>query len=160
MVGNFGYCCIINLYNLFVMEIKVIRKTFTNESTIGELSINGKFFCYTLEDFDRDINKDGDLDDAGEAKVYGLTAIPKGTYKVILSFSNRFQKYLPEVLNVKGFEGIRIHAGNKAADSHGCILLGATKSNNFVGASVATMTKFMAELKKVEKTEKITLTIL
>jgi len=142
------------------MKIKLIRKTFTKESTIGELFINDTFFCYTLEDYDRDINKDGDLDDAGETKVYGLTAIPKGTYKVILSFSNRFKKYLPEVLNVKGFTGIRIHAGNKAADSHGCILLGTTKADNFIGASVAAMTKFIAELKKVEKTEKISLEIL
>lgn len=142
------------------MEIKVIRKTFTKESTIGEMFINGVFHCYTLEDYDRDSNKDGDLDDAGEAKVYGLTAIPRGIYKLVLSFSNRFQKYLPEIQNVKGFEGIRIHAGNKAADSHGCILLGTTKGTNFVGASVAAMTKFMAELKRVEKTEKITIEII
>jgi hypothetical protein len=141
------------------MEIKVIRKTFSKESTIGELHINGKFFCYTLEDFDRDSNKDGDLNDAGEAKVYGLTAIPRGKYNLVLSFSNRFQKYLPEIQNVAGFEGIRIHAGNKAADSHGCILLGTTKADNFVGASVAAMTKFMAELKKVEKKEKISIEI-
>lgn len=141
------------------MEILVKRTTFTKDSTIGELSINGKFFCYTLEDFDRDINKDGDLDDVGEAKVYGLTAIPKGTYKVVLSFSNRFQKYLPEIQNVKGFEGIRIHAGNKAEDSHGCILLGTTKGTNFIGASVLAMNKFMAELKIVEKKEKITIVV-
>lgn len=142
------------------MEIKVIRKTFTKESTIGEMFINGTFFCYTLEDYDRDSNKDGDLNDTGETKVYGLTAIPRGIYKLVLSFSNRFQKYLPEIQNVKGFEGIRIHAGNKAADSHGCILLGTTKGTDFVGASVAAMTKFMAELKRVEKTEKITIEII
>lgn len=142
------------------MEIKVIRKTFTEVSTIGELHINGTFFCYTLEDKDRDANKDGDLNDAGEAKVYGLTAIPRGKYNLVLSFSNRFQKYLPEIQKVPGFEGIRIHAGNKAEDSHGCILLGTTKGTNFIGASVAAMTKFMAELKRVEKTEKITIEII
>jgi hypothetical protein len=142
------------------MNIKVIRKTFTEVSTIGELYINDTFFCYTLEDKDRDINKDGDLKDAGETKVYGLTAIPRGTYNLVLSFSNRFQKYLPEIQKVEGFEGIRIHAGNKAEDSHGCILLGTTKGANFIGASVAAMTKFMAELKKVEKTEKITIQIM
>lgn len=141
------------------MQIKVVRKTFTKESTIGELFINDKFFCYTLEDYDRDSNKDGDIDDSGEAKVYGLTAIPRGKYNLVLSFSNRFQKYLPEIQNVKGFEGIRIHNGNTAAHSHGCLLLGTTKANNFVGASVAAMTKFMSELKKVEKTEKITIEI-
>jgi hypothetical protein len=141
------------------MEILVKRTTFTKDSTIGELSINGKFFCYTLEDYDRDINKDGDLDDVNEAKVYGLTAIPRGTYNLIISFSNRFQKYLPEIQKVAGFEGIRIHAGNKAEDSHGCILLGTTKGSNFVGASVLAMNKFMAELKRVEKKEKITIVI-
>jgi hypothetical protein len=142
------------------MKIKLVRKTFTKVSTIGELLINDVFFCYTLEDKDRDINKDGDLNDADETKVYGLTAIPKGIYNLVLSFSNRFKKYLPEIQNVKGFEGIRIHAGNKAEDSHGCILLGTTKAENFVGGSVLAMNKFMAELKRVEKKEKITIEII
>jgi hypothetical protein len=87
------------------MELKVIRKIFTNKSTIGELHINGKFFCYTLEDKDRYVEQGG-------KKEFGITAIPRGTYSVVLSFSNRFQKYLPEILNVPQFVGIRMHTGN------------------------------------------------
>lgn len=134
------------------MEIKVIRKTFSEESTIGDLLINGTFFCYTLEDKDRRL-------ETGGTKVFGVTAIPRGKYTVILSFSNRFQKYLPEILNVPGFAGIRIHTGNKASDSEGCILLGTTKSVNSIGMSKVAFEKFMSELKKVEKKEKITIEI-
>ena len=74
------------------MKLEVIRDTFTDKSTIGKLSLGGRFFCYTLEDFDRDLNKDGDLLDLGEAKVHSKTAIPRGTYKVQLTMSNRFKR--------------------------------------------------------------------
>ena len=133
------------------MEILIKREEFTKESTIGSMFIDGKFFCYTLEDYDRDLNKDGDLNDAGEAKVFGLTAIPKGKYKVIVDYSNRFKKTLPHILNVPGFEGVRIHNGNTAKDSEGCILIGSTKSKNFVGDSVNTLKKFLSLISK-EKT--------
>lgn len=96
------------------MKLQVVRETFTPKSTIGKLYIGGRFFCYTLEDVDRDKNKDGDLNDAGEQKVYGETAIPKGTYKVTLTMSNRFKVVMPLLSNVAGFEGIRIHTGNYA----------------------------------------------
>jgi hypothetical protein len=134
------------------MEITVARKEFTDNSTIGELSINGKFFCYTLEDKDRHL-------ESGGTKVWGVTCIPRGIYNLILSFSNRFQKYLPEILNVPQFEGIRIHNGNVASSSEGCILLGNTKSKDFVGNSVVTLNKFLAEIKAVEKKEKVVIKI-
>jgi hypothetical protein len=134
------------------MELKVIRKIFTNKSTIGELHINGKFFCYTLEDKDRYVEQGG-------KKEYGITAIPRGTYNVVLSFSNRFQKYLPEILNVPQFEGIRIHGGNSPESTNGCLLVGKIKMKDFIGESAKTFSAFMAELKKVEKREKITIEI-
>ena len=134
------------------MELKVIRKIFTNKSTIGELHINGKFFCYTLEDKDRYVEQGG-------KKEFGITAIPRGTYNVVLSFSNRFQKYLPEILNVPQFAGIRMHTGNKPEDTEGCILVGKIKMKDFIGESGKTFSAFMAELKKVEKKEKITIEI-
>jgi len=134
------------------MELKVIRKIFTNKSTIGELHINGKFFCYTLEDKDRYVEQGG-------VKEFGITAIPRGTYNVVLSFSNRFQKYLPEILNVPQFAGIRMHTGNKPEDTEGCILVGKIKMKDFIGESGKTFSAFMAELKKVEKKEKITIEI-
>lgn len=135
------------------MNLLLKREEFTNESTIGSLYINGKFFCYTLEDFDRDKNKDGDLNDAGETKVFGLTAIPRGKYKVIIDYSPTFKKSLPKVLNVPGFEGIRIHNGNTAAHSNGCILLGSSKSKNFVGNSVNTLKSFMSIIAKEKSVE-------
>ena len=115
--------------------------------TIGKLSIDGKPFCDVIEDVVRDKNKDGDLQDAGEAKVYGQTAIPYGTYKVQLTMSNRFKKVLPLLLNVPEFEGIRIHAGNTAEDSHGCLLVGENKQKGKVINSAVTMEKLMAILK-------------
>lgn len=132
------------------MELKLKRTKLADTYTLGELFIDNKFFCYTVEDKVRDTNSDGDLDDSGETKVYGETAIPSGTYKVILSMSNRFKKLMPEVLNVKGFEGIRIHAGNTALDSHGCIIVGLTKSLNGVASSRNAFVKLMATLDGVK----------
>ena len=106
------------------MKIEVKRTAFNETNTLGEMSIDGVHFCYTVEDKVRDYNNDGDLDDKGEEKVYGETAIPRGDYKVILSESTRFKRILPEIQNVKGFAGIRIHNGNGAIDSHGCIIVG------------------------------------
>ena len=137
------------------MQIKLVRKEFTNKSTIGELSIDGTFLCYTLEDVVRDKNNDGDLDDKGETKVYGQTAIPKGKYEVIINYSERFKQQMPLLLNVKGFEGIRIHKGNTDVDTHGCILLGKSKSKDFIGLSNLAYNDFMNILKKATKNEKI-----
>ncbi len=134
------------------MEIQVKRKIFTNKSTVGELSINGNFFCFTLEDVDRYL-------ESGNKKIYSKTAIPRGTYNLVLSFSNRFKKYLPEIQNVPQFTGIRMHTGNKPEDTEGCILVGKIKMKDFVGESAKTFSAFMAELRKVEKKEKITITI-
>ena len=137
------------------MNLKLTRKEFTTESTIGQLEIDGNFFCYTLEDVVRDKNNDGDLDDKGEEKVYGKTAIPKGKYEVIINYSERFKQQMPLLLNVKGFEGIRIHKGNSAVDTHGCILLGKSKSKDFIGMSNLAYNEFMTALKKATKGEKI-----
>jgi len=132
------------------MEIKVVRKEFTEKSTIGELFIDNNFFCYTLEDKVRAET---------EAKVYGQTAIPKGKYEVIINYSNRFKQQMPLLLNVKGFEGIRIHKGNTDVDTHGCLLLGKSKSKDFIGLSNLAYNEFMMMLKKATKGEKITIEI-
>jgi hypothetical protein len=98
--------------------------------------------------------------EAGGQKVHGLTAIPRGKYTLVNSFSNRFQKYLPEILNVPGFAGIRIHPGNKAEDSEGCILVGTTKGVDFIGNSRNAFASLHSKIKAVEKKEKITIEIL
>lgn len=143
------------------MKIQVKRVALKDTYTIGKMSINGVYECDTLEDVVRDLNKDGDLDDAGETKVYGETAIPFGTYKVVLSYSNRFQRVLPEILGVKGFEGIRIHGGNTAKDTHGCILVGKNTEVGKVTQSQDTLTKLFGKIDKaVMNKEKITIEII
>ena len=132
------------------MEILVERKWLKPTYTIGIFSINGKKFCNTLEDKVRDYNKDGDLDDPGETKVYGETAIPYGKYKVILSYSPKFKRIMPRVLNVKHFDGILIHNGVTNKNTLGCILIG---DNSEVGK--LSNGKFYLEklIKLLEETE-------
>ena|SRR3990167_2270494 len=129
------------------------RDHFTTISTIGSLFIDGEFFCYGLEDVDRDLNKDGDIDDVGETKVFGETAIPSGVYTVILSMSKRFKRLLPEILNVKGFSGVRIHSGNNASHSHGCILVGYQRGDDFIGTSKQAEKDLVAKLKEFSELE-------
>lgn len=141
------------------MELKLIRKEYTENSTIGELFVDGVKECFTIEDKDRKLHCDMSEAEIAKIKVHSKTAIPTGRYKVVISYSNRFQKYLPEVIGVKGFAGIRIHPGNTAADSEGCILPGSTKAPDFVGNSRSAFNALFAKMKKVEKTEKIYLTV-
>ncbi len=141
------------------MELRVKRTDFTDESTIGELYINDKLAMYTLEDFDRGLKDDMPIEGIQAIKVHSLTAIPTGRYQLVMSFSNRFQKYLPEILGVKGFAGIRMHTGNKAADSEGCILVGKTKTKNFISGSKIAFEGLLKEIQRVEKKEKIYITV-
>jgi hypothetical protein len=108
------------------LKLTLIRDIFTEQSTTGKLLVDGKFFCYTLEDFVRP---------QGAKKVYGKTAIPAGIYLIDITWSNRFKRWLPLLLNVPGFAGIRIHPGNTAADTEGCILVGASRSMDRVTES-------------------------
>lgn len=109
------------------MEIKVVRRYRAPGYTIGTMFVDGKRFSDTMEDRDRDANRDGDLNDAGEAKVYAQTAIPYGRYPVVLSYAPKFKRALPWVQNVPHFEGVMIHRGATADDSAGCILVGENK---------------------------------
>ena len=123
------------------MDLKIVRKFKGNKYTIGDFYINGVKICNTCEDPVRvlfDKNNDGDFDDAGEGKIYGDTAIPAGKYEVIITYSNRFKKHLPLLLNVPGYEGIRIHPGNSAVDTHGCLLPGI----NDITGKVTQSTKY------------------
>jgi hypothetical protein len=111
---------------LLTLDRKYPKPTYT----VGLLSVGNKFFGNTLEDVVRDLNHDGDLNDFGEYKVYGETAIPYELYKVIVTYSPKFKRELPLLLDVKHFVGIRIHRGNYAKDTSGCILVG---KNTFPG---------------------------
>ena len=73
------------------MKLKVIRKYFKNTYTIGKLYVNDKYFCDTLEDKNRDLNKNGKFDN-GEVKVYSETCIPFGTYNIKLTYAPKFKR--------------------------------------------------------------------
>ena len=118
------------------MRLKVIRKWKKGTYTIGQLLVDGAFFCNTLEDKDRGLTQDTELAVIKAAKVYGETAIPSGVYDVVMdevSPKYRAVKWynkncrggcMPRIQDVPGFAGILIHPGNSALDSNGCILVG------------------------------------
>ena len=114
------------------MKIKVVREYFSETETLGSMYVDDKFFCFTLEDYDRKLKQSQDLKFIQSTKVAKQTAMPSGDYRVILSISNRFQRLMPEVLNVKGFAGIRIHGGNTHENTEGCILIAKNRFVNKV----------------------------
>lgn len=127
------------------MKLTLKRVAYQPTYTIGKLYIDGKYFCDTLEDPPR------------EVKIMNETCIPAGNYQVIINLSNRFKHMMPLLLNVPGFEGIRIHAGNNASHTSGCILVG---KNSIVGQltdSKAIYDKLFAVLQSAN--DKITIEI-
>lgn len=118
------------------MRLYLKRNIYTDLSTIGELSIDGVFECYTLEDTCRRV------------KIEGKTAIPSGAYQIIINHSQRFNRDLPLLLNVPNFEGIRIHPGNTDKDTHGCILVGQAHATDFISNSVAAFDALFPKIKK------------
>ena len=132
------------------MKLILIRIARKAEYTIGRLEDeNGKKLCDTLEPIWR--NYDG-----GELKIPKKSAIPEGTYRVVTTYSLRFRKYLPLLVGVPGFEGVRIHAGNTSRDTEGCILAGQNLQVGKVLWSRITLEKLM---KLIEKEKEIYLTI-
>ena len=131
------------------MKIKVQRTFRKPDYTIGKMYIDEKYFCDTLEDFDRGLRQDMPLSDIQRIKVMHRTAIPAGTYKVIVNMSPAKQRPLPRLLNVPGFDGILIHRGTTADDTSGCILVGENKA---VG-KVLNSTKYELELLDLLKKE-------
>lgn len=134
------------------MELTLNRIFLGSSATIGELYIDKKYIADTLEDR---VRPEGE-------KVYGKTAIPEGTYEMVLSYSPRFKKILPEILNVPNFTGIRIHCGNSSADSSGCILVGTWdgEKEDWVSDSKIAFNKLMSLLEEATNNkEKITITV-
>ena len=141
------------------MELLLKRVALQDTYTIGKLYVNGKYFCDTLEDKVRDLNKDGKFDN-GEVKVYGETAIPYGTYEIKITYSEHFKRNLPILLNVPSYEGVRIHKGNTAKDTLGCILLGENKKRGMVINSTQYEISLTKDITNVQNNkEKITITI-
>ena len=113
------------------MTLRLIREPSRNGATLGVLFVDGHFQCFTLEDAIREV--------AGQPvaawKVPRQTAIPAGRYRVTLTASHRFQRVLPELHDVPGFTGIRIHPGNTIADTEGCLLVGKDRTDGTVRQS-------------------------
>lgn len=135
------------------MEFKLHRRFLGDTYTIGDLYIDEVFFCNVLEDTVRDRNKDGDLKDTGETKVYGQTAIPYGKYKIVITYSQRFKRKLPLLVNVPEFEGIRIHPGNKQVDTHGCLLVGINDVKGEIHQSKIYFEKLLQMMENSKQTE-------
>lgn len=125
------------------MNLKLVRKNFTEECTIGVLSVDGKTECFTLEDKVRAV------------KVHGKTAIPTGIYEITITYSDKFKKPLPLLLNVPNFAGIRIHPGNTAADTEGCILVGRSMVKDKITESRKAFAALLAKIEAALKKEKI-----
>ena len=132
------------------MIVTLRRIAFKESYTIGKLYVDGIYVCDTVEDKDRGLDDSMMVDEIKKKKVYGETAIPYGTYKVSITYSPKFKKNLPLVEGVKGFEGIRIHSGNTAKDSLGCIIVGKNKKVGMVLDSRATMERLMKVLNTKE----------
>ena len=146
------------------MKLNLVRSIYTNESTIGKLFINGIEYCYTLED--KVIGKDN-------IKVFGKTAIPEGNYEItyrneggmIEDYKVRYAdinnaRGMLWIRNVPGYEFIYLHIGNTSEDTNGCILLGASRANDFIGSSTVAYKKvYLAVASELDKGNKVYIVI-
>jgi len=133
------------------MELQLKRETFTEQSTIGTLTIDGVFECFILEDRDRGLNDTLTLEQISKVKVYGKTCIPYGRYEIDWTMSARFKVFMPILLNVKGYAGIRIHKGNTEIDSLGCLLCGTRKKSNMITESTLATRNLYAKIEAAKK---------
>lgn len=132
------------------MELKLIREKFTDNSTIGSLYNGDVFLCYTLEDMTRE----------PDIKIPGRTAIPYGRYEVAITFSPKYNRKMPILLNVPNFEGVRIHSGNDDGDTDGCILVGLSKGKDMIFESQLAYVKVKELIgAKIAYDEKVFITI-
>ena len=133
------------------MELQLKREIFTEQSTIGTLTINGEFECFILEDKDRGLSDALSLEQILKVKVYGKTAIPYGRYEIDWTMSARFKVFMPILLNVKGWSGIRIHRGNSEIDSLGCLLCGRLKLNDRISESTLATNRLYKKIEAAKK---------
>lgn len=148
------------------MELLLKRIAKKSTYTIGKLYIDGEYFADTLEDKDRGLTQDMDLEDILRIKVYGETAIPTGTYRIDMntispkfkdrSWAKPYKGKIPRLLDVPGFDGVLLHPGNTANDSLGCVLVG---NNTQVGKVLNSQAVFKRLMQKLLGEQDITLTI-
>lgn len=140
------------------MDLTLKRIKFNENATHGMLYVDGVYECYTLEDKVR-IDDPTTPEDEG-AKVPHETAIPQGTYSVILNFSPKFGRIMPRLLDVPGFDGILIHKGNTTENTWGCILVGKVRTNEAIYRSTEAFADLFTKLSAATgRGERITITI-
>lgn len=140
------------------MKLLLKRKYKAANYTIGDLSVNGRFFCHTIEDTVRKLPEQCPDTPTGRqcrclGKVYARTAIPAGTYQVTMKYSPRFKRVLPYLHDVPHFLGILIHSGNTEADSAGCIIVGRNTVKGKVTESRKTLEALISLLGKEKSVE-------
>ena len=147
------------------LELLVDRKYKKETYTIGNLYVDGEWFCNTLEDKDRGLKSSMPLEEINKIKVYAETAIPAGRdvvkmavispkYNRVKWYKDNFNGRMPRLENVKGFSGVLIHPGTTAVDSAGCIIVGLNKKKGNVLESRATFTKLWKKLEEAYKSKK------
>lgn len=129
------------------MKIVVERLQRDPDVTIGSMTVDGEWQCWTLEDPVREIKGLP----VQQWKVYGKTAIPAGRYQVDLTMSARFKRVLPLLANVPGFSGVRIHAGNTTADTEGCILVGNDRLAKSIARSQLALAPLMTKMAEAKR---------
>jgi len=148
------------------MRISIDRKWKKPNYTISNLYVDGKRFtdgkqyCNVLEDTDRGLTSDMTVDQILKKKVYGQTAIPKGEYIVTITYSTKFGRDLPLLNAVKGFTGVRIHSGNSAKDTLGCILVGRNDKVGWISNSRYWFVLLLDKIKQaIKRGEKVTFVV-
>ena len=138
------------------MRIELVRIAFNSTYTIGKLYVDGKYFCDVLEDVDRGLDSSMTESEILEKKVKGQTAIPTGHYVINITYSPKYKRMMPLLLDVKGFSGIRIHSGNTAKDTEGCLIVGKNKK---VGMVLESRDTYQRLFKMMEGQKEITIDI-
>lgn len=139
------------------MRIELVRIAFKNTYTIGKLYVDGRYFSDVLEDVDRGLDSSMTESEILEKKVKGQTAIPTGHYVINITYSPKYKRMMPLLLDVKGFSGIRIHSGNTSKDTEGCLIVGKNKQVGMVLESRDTY-KRLFEMMQGEKNITIDIT--
>lgn len=136
-----------------MIEIEILRQLRGSDFTQGILMIDGVYFCHTLEPRWRNLRR--------EEKVKGKTAIPAGSYKVMMAPSQKFKKVMPYLMDVPGFQGVMMHVGNTSKDTEGCILVGRPYviTGNPIEGTIASSAKTFYALMEKLKAEKKAITI-
>ena len=138
------------------MKIELVRIAFKETYTIGKLYVDGKYFSDVLEDVDRGLDSSMSESEILKKKVKGQTAIPTGHYVINITYSPKYKGIMPLLLHVKGFSGIRIHSGNTAKDTEGCLLVGKNKK---VGMVLESRDTYQRLFKMMEGQKEITIDI-